>query len=37
MLLLYTIDLTRVASSVTPIPLEKMVQVFEEADRIIAY
>lgn len=36
-MLLYKIDLTRVASSVAPIPLEKMVRLFEGADRIIAY
>lgn len=37
MMLLYKIDLARVAPSVTPIPLEKMVQLFVKADRIVAY
>ena len=37
MMLLYKIDPARVASSVTPIPLEKMVRLFEVADRTIVY
>ena len=37
MMLLYKIDPARVASSVTPIPLDRMVQLFEAADRIIVY
>ena len=37
MMLLYNIDLARVASSVTPIPLAKMVDVFAFADRVIVY
>lgn len=37
MLLLYQIDPERVAASVTPIPLDKMVQLFEAADRSIVY
>ena len=37
MMLLYKIDPVRVASSVTPIPLEKMVRLFEVADRTIVY
>jgi hypothetical protein len=37
MMLLYKIDPARVASSVTPIPLEKMVGLFEVADRTIVY
>lgn len=37
MMLLYKIDPARVAASVTPIPLEKMVRLFESADRIIGY
>ncbi len=37
MMLLYNIDPQRVASSVTPIPLEKMVQLFDAADRMIVY
>ena len=37
MMLLYNIDPARVASSVTPIPLAKMVDVFAFADRVIAY
>lgn len=37
MMLLYQVDPERVAPSVTPVPLEKMVQLLEAADRIIAY
>jgi hypothetical protein len=37
MLLLYQIDPARVASSVTPIPLARMVDVFASADRTIVY
>ena len=37
MMLLYKIEPARVASSVTPIPLERMVRLFEVADRTIVY
>lgn len=37
MMLLYKIDPARVASAVTPVSLEKMVQLFGTADRIIVY
>lgn len=37
MMLLYKIDLSRVAPAVTPIPLDRMVRLFSEADRIIVY
>lgn len=37
MMLLYKIDPARVASTVTPLPLDRMVQLFTEADRIIVY
>ena len=37
MMLLYQIDPARVASSVTPVPLDRMVQLFDSADRIIVY
>jgi len=37
MMLLYKIDPTRVASAVIPIPLDRMVQLFESADRLIVY
>ena len=37
MMLLYKIDPARVASSVTPIPLAKMVDMFASADRVIVY
>lgn len=37
MMLLYKIDLARVASAVTPVPLERMVQLFASADRVIVY
>jgi len=37
MMLLYNIDPARVADSVTPIPLAKMVRLFEAAERILVY
>ncbi|MDC8447504.1 MAG: hypothetical protein LV473_04005 [Nitrospira sp.] len=37
MMLLYKIDLARVAASVTPIPLNKMVELFVSTDRVIVY
>jgi hypothetical protein len=37
MMLLYKIDPVRVASAVTPVPLDRMVQLFGGADRIIVY
>ena len=37
MMLLYKIDSDRVAASVTPIPLAKMVQLFEAAEQILVY
>lgn len=37
MMLLYQIEPARVASSVTPIPLNKMVGLFASADRVIVY
>jgi len=37
MMLLYQIDPARMASSVMPIPLDRMVQLFDSADRIIVY
>ena len=37
MMLLFQIDSARVASSVTPVPLDRMVQLFDSADRIIVY
>ena len=37
MMLLYNIDPARVAASVTPIPLNKMVELFASADRVIVY
>ncbi len=37
MMLLYKIDPARVAPAVTPIPLEHIVQLFGEADRIVVY
>ena len=37
MMLLYKIDPARVASSVTPVPLNKMVELFASADRLIVY
>jgi len=37
MMLLYKVDPARVASAVTPIPLDRMVQLFTSADRILVY
>lgn len=37
MMLLYKIDPAQVASAVMPIPLERIVQLFDSADRIIVY
>lgn len=37
MMLLYNIDPSRVASSVTPVPLNKMVELFASVDRVIVY
>lgn len=37
MMLLYEIDPQGVASEVTQIPLDKMIRLFQEADKIIAY
>jgi len=37
MMLLYKIDPARVASAVTPVPLERMVQLMTSADRVIVY
>ena len=37
MMLLYNIDPARVATSVTPVALTKMVDLFASADRVIAY
>lgn len=37
MMLLYKIDPARVAASITPIPLPRMVQLFEAAERIVVY
>ena len=37
MMLLYNIDPARVAAPVTPIPLDRMVQLFSEADRVVVY
>lgn len=37
MMLLYNIDPAQVADSVTPVPLAKIVQLFEAADRILVY
>jgi hypothetical protein len=37
MMLLYKIDPARLASAVTSIPLDRMVQLFSSADRIIVY
>lgn len=36
-MLLYKIDPARVTSAVTPIPLDRMVQLFTSADRILVY
>lgn len=37
MMLLYKIDPARVASAVTPVPLERMVQLITSADKVIVY
>ncbi len=37
MMLLYKIDLARVTPAVTPISLDKMVQLFSDVDRVIVY
>jgi hypothetical protein len=37
MMLLYRINPAQVASAVTPVPLDRMVQLFDAADRIIVY
>lgn len=37
MMLLYKIDPARVGSSVTPVPLTKMVELFTSADQVIVY
>ncbi len=37
MMLLYNIDPARIANSVTPVPLARMVDVFASADRVIVY
>jgi len=37
MMLLYKIDPARVASAVIPVPLERMVQLFASADRMVVY
>jgi hypothetical protein len=37
MMLLYKIDPDRVAASITPIPLAKIVELFEEAEQILVY
>ena len=37
MMLLYNIDLSKVDSAVTPIPLEQMVELFSSADQIVVY
>jgi predicted peroxiredoxin len=37
MMLLYKIDLVRVTSAVMPVPLERMIQLFVAADRVIVY
>lgn len=37
MMLLYNIDLGRIAGAVQPVGLDRMVQLFEAADRIIVY
>ncbi len=37
MMLLYKIDPAKVAPAVTPLPLKKMVELFDSADRIIVY
>lgn len=37
MMLLYKINPARVATPIAPVPLDRMVQLFAEADRVIAY
>lgn len=37
MMLLYKIDPAQVASTVTPVPLDRMVQLFSEAEKVIVY
>ena len=37
MMLLYNIDLSRVDSSVSPLPLKEMVELFSSADQIVVY
>jgi hypothetical protein len=37
MMLLYKIDPVRVTSAVMPVPLERMIQLFAAADRVIVY
>jgi predicted peroxiredoxin len=37
MMLLYKIDPVRVTSAVMPVPLERMIQLFVAADRVIVY
>ncbi len=37
MMLLYNIDPDRIAPAVTPVPLDRMVRLFSEAERVIVY
>jgi hypothetical protein len=37
MMLLYNIDLSQVDSSVSPLPLKEMVELFSSADQIVVY
>lgn len=37
MMLLYKVDPTQVVSSVTPVPLNKMVDLFASAGRVLMY
>jgi hypothetical protein len=37
MMLLYTIDPAKVDSAVSPIPLDRMVELLTAADRIVVY
>lgn len=37
MMLLYNIDPVKVAAAITPVPLQKMVELFDSADRVIVY
>jgi hypothetical protein len=37
MMLLYNIDLSKVDSSVSPLPLKEMVELFSSADQIVVY